>query len=225
MTTVSQIVVVDDHPIMQDGVKLVLTGHPDLKLIGTADNGDDATTTIELLQPDLLILDLKMPGSSPFVVIAETRIRSPHTKILIMSAFDDAEYIRRLRLIGIDGYILKDEAPELLVNAVRTILQGATWFSHKVFDTMLLLERQRHQEYQTWEHLTERQQGVLIGLGKGWSNKQIALELHLAEQTVRNYTSLLYEKLGIESRAHAVIWFYEQALEHKLAGTTHPVSD
>jgi DNA-binding NarL/FixJ family response regulator len=222
MTTVSQIMVVDDHPLMQTGVKLLLTGQSDLNLIGTADNGDSAIAQMGKLQPDVLILDLKMPGSSPFTVISETKVRSPHTKILIMSAFDDAEYIRRLRLLGIDGYILKDEAPELLLAAVRTILQGATWFSHKIFDTMLLLERHRHQEFQSWEHLTERQQALLVCLGKGWSNKQISLELRLAEQTVRNYTSLLYEKLGIESRSQAVIWFHEQKLEHKLDGTLPP---
>lgn len=222
MTTFSQmsrIMVVDDHPIMQTAVKRVLSGQPDLKIIGTADNGDDAIRQMAQLQPDVMILDLKMPGSSPFTVIEQTNILSPHTKILIMSAFDDAEYIRRLQLLGIDGYILKDEAPELLLSALRAILQGAAWFSQKIFDIMLLVERQppqEDQEYQGWQGLTERQQALLIGLGKGWSNQQIATGLNLAPQTVRNYTSMLYEKLGIDSRANVVIWFHNHALSHKL---------
>lgn len=224
MTTTTQphrIFVVDDHPIILDGVRLVVQEDPNLEWVGGASDGNDAIRQLRRLypHPDLIILDLKLPGMSPLDVIVRARQAAPDTKVLVMSAFDDIEYIRQLQKLGIEGYILKDEAPELLVNALHTVLQGATWFSSKIFQKMAgLYQEEKSQDDNLWSTLATREQELLMGIGKGWSNKQIAQRLHLAEQTVRNYTSLLYEKLGLNSRAQAVIWMRERGLTWEETG-------
>jgi DNA-binding NarL/FixJ family response regulator len=204
-----RIFVVDDHPLIVSGIRLLMEQEGDLELVGTADDGARAQRQCIHLQPDLLILDLQIPGKSPIEIINALHDASPRTKILVMSAFQDRAYIKNLQQAGIEGYILKDEAHEMLLTAARTVLRNATWFSQPVFEVLVAPTPPTTGQL-LWETLTAQEQSILLGIGRGLNNKQIAQELYLAEQTVRNYSSHLYEKLGIASRAQVVVWLRNQ---------------
>jgi DNA-binding NarL/FixJ family response regulator len=217
MSRRARVFVVDDHPLILSGVRLLLEPESDLELVGVATNGKSACRQCVHLQPDVLILDLQIPGTSPLDILTTVHQQSPRTKTLVMSAFLDRTYIKELQHIGIDGYILKDEAHDLLLTAIRTVLRDATWFSHPVFH-MLVSPTPPSDGQLVWKTLTKSEKEVLLGIGRGLSNKQIAAEIHLSEQTVRNYSSILYEKLGIASRAQVVIWLHQHHI-FELIGT------
>src|SRR5688500_1019266 len=152
-----------------------------------------------------------MPGLQALDVVAAAHEHSPKTKILILSAFGDRTRVRLLRDAGIDGYLLKDEAPELLLSAVHTILGGDSWFSRAILDTFMT----RSQHPDSPEHqcatLMGREQSLLRLIGKGRSFRQNARQLEITEQSVRNYCPVLYSKLGVKSRSQAIVWIRTHA--------------
>ena len=151
-----------------------------------------------------------MPDTDPLETIAATRRKVPQSKILIVSAYSDGAVVRRLVQAGVAGYMVKNETPDLIVEAIRTVAKGGTWFSRTVIH--YLTTSSPSLDSSPLSALTPREEEVLRLLAQGLSNIQIARSLHLAEQTVRNYTSRIYEKLGISSRAEAVVWSHENGL-------------
>ena len=127
--------------------------------------------------------------------------------MLILTAYDDDTYIRGLMGAGIDGYLLKDEATEALVSAVLAVHSGGTWFSRSVAQKMF---EWRSGEKSAAFDLTRREEEMLAGIAQGWDNRRIAEEYALAEQTVRNYISRIYDKLNLHSRAEVVVWARQQ---------------
>jgi DNA-binding NarL/FixJ family response regulator len=212
MKTPYQIFVVDDHPLIVSGIQFLLEAEADMQIVGTAADGTTAQRDCRRLQPHLLLLDLNIPGQSPVELIRAVHQLSPRTKVLIMSAYQNSVYVKALQEVGIDGYILKDEGPELLVTAVRTVLRDAKWFSRAILQMMISAARPSPAQ-SLWQTLPILEQQILLGIGRGFTNRQIAQEFHLSEQTVRNYSSLLYQKLGISARSDVVIWLYEHQIE------------
>ena len=217
MSRRSRILVVDDHPLILSGICLLFAQESDLELVGVASNGTSAQRQCVQLQPDLLILDLQIPGVSPLEVLTTAQQQSPRTKTLIMSAFLDRTYLNELQHVGIDGYILKDEAHDLLLTAIRTVLRNATWFSQAVFN-MLVTPVPPSEGQLIWKTLSQSEQEILLGIGRGLCNKQIATAINLSEQTVRNYSSQIYEKIGIVSRSQVLIWLRQHRI-FELTGT------
>lgn len=205
MKKLYKIFIADDHELIINSVQWLIEGTEDLTVIGSANSGRSTILHCLHLQPDLLLLDLMMPGFSSIEVIEQLRREVPQTKILVMSAFRDPIYIKTLQALDIHGYILKEEAPDLLLTAIRTVVRNAMWFSRTIFQTMIdpLPPSKAHE---AWKTLTHIEQEILLGIGQGLNNRQIAHNLCLAEQTVRNYCSHLYEHLGIHSRAEVVVW-------------------
>lgn len=206
MDNIYTIMVVDDHPLIQTGVRLLLQSEQDLHLVATATEGPEAKRQVFQCKPDLLILDLNLPGASPLEIIAHVREHTPATKILIMSAFDDNEYVRVLHQLQVAGYILKDEAPTLLLSAIRSVLQGATWFSRPILEKLIALQKEEQDDSKGWLPLTPQEENILMAIGKGLNHLEIARQLHLSQQTVRNYASTLYHKIGVQSRSELIVW-------------------
>jgi DNA-binding NarL/FixJ family response regulator len=202
------IMVVDDHPLIQTGVRLLLQSEEDLHLVALAKDGHEAKRQVFQCKPDLLILDLNLPGMSPLEIITHVREHTPTTQILIMSAFDDGEYVRMVHQFQVAGYILKDEAPNLLLSAIRSVLQGATWFSRPILETLIALQNEQQDEHKDGFHLTAQEQNILRAMGKGLNHQEIARQLQLSPQTVRNYASTLYHKIGVQSRAELMVWLH-----------------
>lgn len=197
-----RVLLADDHPLVRSGIRATLAGEAAIEVVGEASNGLDVQRLCKDLQPDLLLLDLSMPGPSPLETISCVRQLSPDTRVLVLTAYDDDAYVRNIINIGIEGYLLKDEATEALVQAIVSVVQGGTWFSRVVMQKFVVSKN----DLEVDTGFTPRELELLAGIGRGWDNRRIASEFDLAEQTVRNYISRIYEKLGVRSRAEAVVW-------------------
>ena len=208
-----RVLLADDHPLVRSGIRATLENEASVALVGEATNGAEAQQMCLSLRPDIMLLDLSMPGPSPLETIAHVREQHPDTRILILTAYDDDAYIRGLMGAGIDGYLLKDEATEALVSAIITIQSGGTWFSRAVAQKMF---EWRSGEKSAAFDLTKREEEMLSGIAQGWDNRRIAKEYELAEQTVRNYISRIYDKLNLHSRAEVVVWAREQGFASDL---------
>jgi len=197
-----KIVVADDHPLVRSGVRSTLSRSDDVKVVGEAQSSSETLALILEHKPDLLILDIEMPGIPAEELTVQAREIVPELKILILTAHEDEASIRRLMKVKISAYMLKDEAPENLLQAVRAIGQGAAWFSQSVAHKLMSL----HDPQNDLPNLTARERQILTQIALGHDNQTIASELSLAEQTVRNYASSIYEKIGVSSRVEAVVW-------------------
>lgn len=205
MTKTIRVVLADDHPLMRAGVATILASERDMVVVGEADNGDATHRLCQELQPDVLLLDLNMPGPSPSATVTNVHMCCPAVKIVVLSAYDDDAYIRRIVAVGVVGYVLKDEAPQSVAQAIRSVAQGGTWFSRPIIEKLVRWGTQEASPSELML-LTERERTLLHLLARGWDNPRIASELALTEQTVRNYTSRLYRKLNLRSRAEAIVW-------------------
>lgn len=205
-----RILLADDHPLIRMGLHTTIEQEQDLIVIGEATNGIDALSFCQELSPDILLLDLSMPGPSPITNVRNLLEHCPKTKIIMLTAFDDEIYVRNLVNLGVSGYILKDEAPETLIRAIRAASEGDIWFSHRVVD---ILAKPTAPPFQVSSknnsHLTDRETEVLIMMAKGCVNSDIALSLAIAEGTVKNHIVNIYQKLGVRSRAEAVAWVWQ----------------
>lgn len=199
------VLLADDHSLIRMGIRAVLMLEPDIALVGEATNGHEVRQLAQVLQPDVVLLDLNMPGPAPFETVCTLQKLCPDSKLTILTAYDDDAYVRSLVGAGVAGYILKDEATEVVVRAIRVILQGGNWFSRAVMEKLVSAPREKIPV----PNLTWRERQLLSMVARGWSNTEIAAELQLAEQTVRNYASRLYAKLEVNTRAQAIIWAVE----------------
>jgi DNA-binding NarL/FixJ family response regulator len=197
-----RVVLADDHPLIRAGLRARLLEEPGIKVVGEVSSGEGVIPTCEERKPEVLVLDLNMPGP-PATAITETMgIQLPEVKILILTAYDDDAYVRGLVAAGISGYVLKDEAPDALIDAVRSVANGGTWFSRPLLAKLLRPTDSRRYGVR----LTPRERELLDLLSQGLDNVHIADRLNLGEQTVRNYLSRLYSKLGVRTRAAAIVW-------------------
>ena len=210
--TVIRVALADDHPLIRLGIRTVLAETSDIDLVGEATTGEAVLTLCQEQQPDILLLDLSMPGPTPQETLPWLRVHCPQLKIVILSAHLNGAYIRTAVESGVIGYILKDEALDIVVESIRSVASGNVWFSHAVIQKLLAWR----QDTKTLAaaQLSEREQQILSLLAQGQSNTQMAAELHLAEQTIRNYVSGIYQALGVSSRAEAIVW----ALKHEIGG-------
>ena len=206
-----RIVIADDHPLVRSGIRTALLSQDGLTVVAEASTGDEALRAVLEHRPDLLILDVSMPGVPPDQVIARARETFPELKTLILTAHDDDVFVRKLSQAAISGYLLKDEAPESLAQAVRVIEQGAVWFSQSVAAKIMGFSRTQSNEPLTLFNAREKE--VMVRIAQGLDNQIISQELHLAKQTVRNYVRTIYQKMGVSSRVQAVLWARERGLQ------------
>ena len=209
MADIIRVVLADDHPIVRSGIKSALEVERDIRVVGEAGNGQDACDICRELTPEVLLLDLNMPGSKATETIASIRESTPTTKIVMLTAHDEDAHIRAVMRAGVSGYLLKEEAVDTVVKAVRAVRKGAAWYSQSIAERFVQWQFGREPEIEDAQ-LTPRERELLVLVAKGRDNSSIAQELNLAEQTVRNYTSTLYEKLGVHSRAEAIVWARER---------------
>jgi DNA-binding NarL/FixJ family response regulator len=206
MTGTLRVILADDHPIIRAGLRTTLEAEPDIVVVGEAATGEQAQDLCRELQPDIMVLDLNMPGPKATETVAYVQEHCPQVRVLVLTAYDNEPYVRGLVSAGVSGYILKDEAPDALVQAVRSVVLGGTWFSQAVVKKLTTSPTRRGAAE---DDLTERERQLLGLLVLGWDNAHIARELNLGEQTVRNYLSRMYAKLGKQTRAETIAWAHE----------------
>ncbi|MDH5506979.1 MAG: response regulator transcription factor [Anaerolineae bacterium] len=203
-----RVLLADDHPLIRAGIETILSTTDDVRLVGLAVDGQEVLNLCRKFNPDVLVLDLKMPGPSPREIIAEIQEHCPEVKILILSAYDDEDHVRGVLGLGIVGYVLKGEDTKMLMNAIRTVVQGGAWFSQRILSKMTS-QKPTMLPLGDLSIMTKRERQVLELIALGRDHARIASDLNLAEQTVRNYASQIYNKLKVTSRAEAIVWARE----------------
>jgi DNA-binding NarL/FixJ family response regulator len=200
-----RIILADDHPLVRTGIGATIKAEPDMQLVGEAADGHETRRVCGEVEADILLLDLSMPGPPVIETVSYLRENCPDLKIVVLTAYDDDAYVHTLLSSGVEGYILKEEAPTAIVQAIRAIYGGAAWFSGGILEKLVQGQSKRGGT-DILTSLTDRDRDLLEAISQGWDNNRIARELHLAEQTVRNYTSRLYDRIGVTTRAEAIVW-------------------
>lgn len=193
-----KILIADDHPIIRTGVRATFDSRAEFCVVGEAVDGSGVLPRIHSLRPDLLILDLEMPGDSTSSILAECGKHYPELKILILSGHTGLQQVAPLRGLPIRGFVLKREAADCLLQAVRVIAAGETWFSHEIQPLL-------SPPSEDTSPLTQREAQVYELMRAGKDNGTIAAELLLSKQTIRRYATVIYEKLGVKNRVEAIL--------------------
>ena len=201
-----RVYLLDDHEIVRRGIKELLESEGDIVVIGESGFAKDAARHIPALRPDVAILDGRLPDGTGVEVCREIRSRDPGIAALILTSYDDDEALFSAIMAGAAGYILKQVRGNDLVETVRRVAAGQSMLDPAV--TAQVLERLRRgpETDPALASLTQQEHRILTLIGEGMTNRQIAEDMYLAEKTVKNYTSSLYAKLGLESRTQAAIY-------------------
>jgi len=209
----TRILLVDDHPAIRAGIRGALAGAPEIEIVGEAVNGEMALEMIQSLSPDIIVLDCRLGDDIDGLAVAKQVQANGHAaRVLAMSAHDDSRYVYGMLRAGAMGYILKHEALQTVVEAVRTVAKGGEWYSQKVMGKVAEWARGNRPGI---AGLTEREMDVLRPLAQGWDNQRIAQALNITEGTVKNHVTNLYDKIGVHTRAEAVAWAWQQGLVDK----------
>ncbi len=203
-----KVLIVDDQAILADGIRSVLASSDDLEVVGIAQDGFQALQEVEQKKPDVVLMDIRMPNMDGVIATQQIKKRSPETKVLILTTFDDSDYILNAINYGASGYLLKDVSASALIDAVKNAYAGdtilPTKIARRIADAARLVSTDREIKLKRRFGLSEREVGVAVMIYEGFTNKQIASALKLSDGTARNYISTIYEKLGASSRAEAV---------------------
>lgn len=208
-----KLVLADDHAVVRSGTRELLEQQPDLKIVGEASNGEEAIQLAQKLQPDVMVMDVRMPKMSGVEATRRIKAEHPNVRILVLTAHDDDEYVFALLQAGANGYLLKTAEIDELVRAIRTVAAGQSALAPEVAGKVMaqfssgkgspdVLSDTQAQ----FDGLTARELSILELVAKGMSNKQIGKQLFISDRTVQAHLSNIFSKLGVNSRTEAVMY-------------------
>ncbi|PLR85149.1 response regulator [Bacillus sp. V33-4] len=210
-----KVIIVDDQPLIRDGLATLLGLRPELEIIGTAGDGLEAYEKVKKLNPDIVLMDIRMPGTSGVEGASLITKNTTGTKVLMLTTFKDSALIFTALEEGASGYLLKDMSTDTIVKAIMTVQSGGLVLPPDI-TAQMLIELKKSRELKSpnervtapkaLDELTERELDVLRQLGYGFSNKEIAATLFITEGTVKNHVSNLINKLGLRDRTQAAIF-------------------
>ena len=202
-----KVIICDDQAIVRDGLELLLKLEPDIDVVATAQDGAEAVELVAKKSPDLVLMDLKMPGVNGVEATRRICAQYPSTKVLILTTFDDDEWLFDAIRAGAAGYLLKDTPREKVIEAVRGTILGKSYVDPLVVGKLLdqVAHKQEKPSALITEKLTGREVDVLSLVARGLSNSEIAEKLHLSEGTIRNHVSAIFAKLDVSDRTQAAI--------------------
>ena len=202
-----KILLCDDQAVIRDGLEMLLNLEKDFQVVGVAQDGAEAVELAAQKQPDLILMDLKMPIMNGIEATREIRAKFPNIKILVLTTYDDDEWVFDAIRAGASGYLLKDTPRQKIVEAIRGTMEGKSFVDPSIAGKLLnqVASKQIQPTSILTDKLTERELGVLRLIAKGINNSEIAAQLHLSEGTVRNHVSAILEKLGVSDRTQAAV--------------------
>ncbi len=201
------VLIVDDHTVVRKGLRSLLSGEKyGIEVIGEASNGNEAVQKVEELRPDVILMDLVMPGKSGIEAIKEIKEIQPHARILVLTSFADDENVKSAIKSGAYGFLLKDTSPNELVQTIHSVFKDKLTIPQEYTQVLLANEAIENQKDSTVGNLTTREIDVLKCVAKGMSNKQIAETLFISTTTVRSHVSSMIRKLDLENRTQLAIY-------------------
>lgn len=204
-----RIVIVDDHPMAQAGTRHFLNAYPDMELIGAASSGEEAITLCKQLQPDIVLMDVVMPGMDGIAATRAVKQECPNTRVIVMTSFSEGDVVQRALQAGASGYLLKNATATELAQAVRNAHRGQPVMAPEATEALI----QSMREGDNLGHdFTEREREVLALLAQGHSNPQIAERLCVSTATVKFHIGGIFAKLGVATRAEAIALAYQKRL-------------
>ncbi len=210
MHSAIRVLLADDHPSLRMGLRVLLEQERDIAVVAEAGDGREALKQIESLCPDVAVLDCQLPVMNGVAVAMHIQQRALPTRVLALSAYADEQYVRGMIAAKAVGYLLKDEAPSVIIAAVRAAARGEGWFSANV---AAQIAEWANENQETRRDLSEREWNVLHRVAAGKSNKVIARELHIVERTVEFHLNNIFKKLQVSSRLEAALWAKEHGIK------------
>jgi two-component system, NarL family, response regulator NreC len=208
---VINVVLVDDHAVVRSGLRLLLERQEDIEVVGEAGNAKDAIFRARAMKPDVILLDVVMPGESGIEVLPRLLKESPETKVLVLSMQDDPSYVREAFAAGASGYVLKEAADEEVVSAVREIAAGGSYV-HPALGARMVAAEAQERAAAAADPLSDREREVLRLLALGHTNQEIAEQLYISVRTAESHRAHIMQKLRLSTRAELVRY----ALAHGL---------
>jgi two-component system response regulator DevR len=209
-----RIVLVDDHEVVRLGLKALLDRHPQFEVIGEASSAREAMEQVTALEPDVVVMDIRLPGTSGIEVCEQITDQYPNIKVIMLTSYAEDEMLFSAIRAGASGYVLKQIASEELVKAIEAVGRGEALLDPAVTQRVFQEVRRavKEEEASAFQHLSQQEKHVLLLVSEGKTNREIAKNLFLGEGTVRNYVSSILSKLGVNNRAEAAAY----AVEHNL---------
>lgn len=215
-----RIIIVDDHPLIKEGVKQIISFYDDLIVVGEGNNGMEALELVSKLPCDLLLLDINMPKLNGIEVLKKLKVSHPQLKILLLTVENDLHTLKEAIAHKVDGYILKESAGSTLINAIRHIHSGEHFIDQPLTKHIFQLVEKvpdsaapvKDVASEAITSLSPREKEILFYISKGYTSKQIGSKLFLSEKTIRNCTTKLFKKINVTDRVQATIF----ALKHNI---------
>jgi DNA-binding NarL/FixJ family response regulator len=212
-----RVAIADDQQLVRNGVRMILEGEPDIEVVGEAGNGEEAADLVEREQPDVLLIDVRMPGEDGIAAAKRILSRSATTRVLMLTTFDLDEYVYEALRAGASGFLLKDMSGEDIVTAVRQAARGgdsllAPAVTRRLIERFAGSQKSVRRSSAVIGDLTNRELDVLRLLARGLSNAEIGAHLSIGETTVKTHVARLLMKLELRDRTQAVIFAYEAGL-------------
>ena len=223
----SRVFLVDDHPIVRQGLSLLINHEPDMVVCGEANGAPSALQAIPNVSPDVVVLDISLGGPDGLDLLKSLRLKEPLLPVLILSMHDESTYAERSLRAGASGYIMKQEATEKVLVAIRHILQGKVYLSERLTNRMIerYVQRSPCSENDPLANLSDRELQVFRLIGAGHGTRQIADELHVSAKTIESYQAHLKDKLGLRNARelvqHAIEWNVDLGEGHGVSDGRH----
>jgi len=206
-----RVLIVDDHPVVRSGLKLLLDAEADIEVVGEAGNLQEAVFRTRSLKPDVILMDMVMPGTSGIEVTPAVLKEHGDARVLVLSMQDDPSYVREAFAVGARGYVLKEAADEEVVGAIREVADGGSYV-HPALGARLVAAEAEERARAEADPLTDREREVLRMLALGHTNQEIAKSLFLSVRTVETHRAHIMQKLRLSTRAELVQYAMEQGL-------------
>jgi len=207
-----RVLIADDHAMVRQGLKQILELEEDMVVIAQAPNGEEAIKLAKDHHPDVILMDINMPGMNGLQAIKEMKLGNLLSRVIVLTIHEDREYLFKTLQMGAEGYVLKDADPDVLIEAIRSVNRGQSYIQAnmtkelvKEFNRVTLNEKGKSEE----NTLTARELEVLELIAEGMINKEIAKRLYISEKTVKNHVSNIFRKLNVSDRTQAAIYAFK----------------
>jgi len=200
-----RVMIADDYEIIREGIKRVLSYEDDIKIIAESVDGHDVINQVEFLKPDVLLLDMSMPGHNGLEILRLLRKQGDDTKVIMLTVEGGADIINQAIEFGADGYVVKESTTAEIVEAIHSVYNGQKYLDKSLMD-MMFNKYKEPKDQSVFRELSRRELQILYYISKGFSNKEIAEEIFVSEKTVKNNVTKLLRKMEVKDRVHAAVF-------------------